>query len=81
MALDIHWQKRHFMHLRGLECTVPQRLYRRRNKPVRSEVFFDALLSGKTNGLNIRHSHNRGITNDKLSVLHPLTGARTIPPK
>ncbi|OZG59315.1 hypothetical protein BTIS_0046 [Bifidobacterium tissieri] len=69
MALDIHWQKHHFMHLCGLECTVPQRLYRRKNKPVRSEVFFDALLSGKTKGLNIRHSHNRGITNDKLSVL------------
>ncbi|WP_181162567.1 MULTISPECIES: PBECR4 domain-containing protein [unclassified Bifidobacterium] len=69
-SFDVHWRKHHFMHLCGLDCTVPQRFYRRNKpKPVKSEVFFDALISGHTEELNIRHAHNRGITEDKLSVL------------
>lgn len=69
IAFDIHWRKHHFMHLCGLDCTLPQRLYRRKPKPVKSEVFFDALLTGATRELDIRHAHNPGITNDKLSAL------------
>lgn len=68
-SFDVYWLKHHFMHLCGLDCTVPQRFYRSKPKPVKSEVFFDALISGRTNGLNIRHAHNRGVTEDKLSVL------------
>ncbi|MBW3090421.1 PBECR4 domain-containing protein [Bifidobacterium miconisargentati] len=68
-AFDVHWHKHHFMHLCGLDCTLPQRLYRTKPKPVKSEVFFDMLVSDGMQGLTVRHAHNRGITEDKLSVL------------
>lgn len=68
-AVDVHWQKRHFMHLCGLDCTVPQRMYRSSSSVVKSEVFFDALLTGKTRELRPVHGHNAGITRDKLAVL------------
>ncbi|WP_133119393.1 PBECR4 domain-containing protein [Bifidobacterium scaligerum] len=68
-AFDVHWQKHHFMHLCGLDCIVPQRLYRFGAKPAKCEVFFDGLLSGRCKELRIHHAHNRGITEDKLFVL------------
>lgn len=68
-SFDVHWQKHHFMHLSGLDCTLPQRLYRHGARPIKSEVFFDSLLSGSLKELNICHAHNNGITEDKLSVL------------
>ena len=69
VSLDVCWRKRHFMHLCGLDCTVPQRMYRSGGRVVKSEVFFDALLDGKTKELKPVHGHNVGITRDKLSVL------------
>ena len=68
-ALDIYWQKRHFMHLCGLDCTVPQRMYKTMGHVVKSEMFFDALIAGNAKKLLPRHSHNAGITRDKLRVL------------
>lgn len=69
IVFDVHWRERHFMHLCGLDCTVPQRFYRGHRRPVKSEMFFDAVLSGKTKELNIRHAHNPGITKDKITAL------------
>ena len=57
------------MHLCGLDCTVPQRMYRSGRRVVKSEVFFDALLGGGMRELRPVHSHNAGITRDKMSVL------------
>lgn len=68
-AFDVYWKKHHFMHLCGLDCSVPQRFYRQGARPVKSEVFFDSLISGKYKELGIRHAHNKGITKDKMSVL------------
>lgn len=69
VSLGVCWRKRHFMHLCGLDCTVPQRMYRSGGRVVKSEVFFDALLDGRTKELKPVHGHNVGITRDKLSVL------------
>lgn len=68
MELDIHWKKKHFMHLCGLECTVPQRMYRS-GKVSKPEAFFDALLSGKATEFLPVHAHNSGITDDKLNAM------------
>lgn len=69
MCIDVHWLERHFMHLCGLDCTLPRRYYRGSVRPVKSEVFFDALVEGRADSLLVRHAHNRGITADKMSVL------------
>lgn len=69
VSLDVCWRKRHFVHLCGLDCTVPQRMYRSGGRVVKSEVFFDALIDGRTKELKPVHGHNVGITRDTLSVL------------
>lgn len=69
VSVDVCWRKRNFMHLCGLDCTVPQRMYRSGRSIVKSEVFFDALIDGGIRELRPVHRHNVGITRDKLSAL------------
>lgn len=68
MELDVFWKKKHFMHLCGLDCTVPQRMYRS-GRVSKSEAFFDALLSGGAAEFLPVHAHNSGITGDKLEAM------------
>lgn len=44
-------------------------MYRSGGRVVKSEVFFDELIDGRTKELKPVHGHNVGITRDKLSVL------------
>lgn len=68
MELDVFWKKNHFMHLCGLDCTVPQRMYRS-GSVSKSEAFFDALMSGEAAEFLPVHAHNSGITGDKLEAM------------